>query len=165
MRIPYIKGLNDIPNFLYSTTDVAIWSISEVGIGLGASAAATLRPLLRKVLGDSSITDGSATRKISKNWGGNNPTRSGYLEHGSENDHEQIISNGIPLEKQDPKKVTRVNTVAAGNSELNRSGSTVGLRDWESRGKGDGQSSDEEYNPVSMAQHGGIRKTVKITQS
>ncbi|PVI04848.1 hypothetical protein DM02DRAFT_585438 [Periconia macrospinosa] len=164
VRIPYIKGLKDIPNFLYATTDVAIWSISEVGIGLGASAAATLRPLLRKILGETSIVGGSTgARKMSHNWGGNNPSRSGYLEQGSGNDHEQIISHSIPLEKQDPRKLARVNTVTAGNNQLSRTGSTAQLRDWESKGKDDG--SDEEYSPVSLAQHGGIRKTVKITHT
>lgn len=155
VRIPYIEGLRDIPNFLYSTTDVAIWSISEVGIGLGASAAATLRPLLRKVFGDTSISGGSASRKMSYNWGGNNPSRSGYLEQasGHDLDPERGMGNAIPLEPG--KNVAHVRT-------LSRSQSTRGLRDWDSTKEKDSQS-DEEF-PSSLAQLGGIRKTVNITQ-
>jgi len=46
VRIPYITELND-PDFLHSTCDIVIWSFCEVGIGLVASSAVTLRPLFR----------------------------------------------------------------------------------------------------------------------
>lgn len=35
------------PDFLYATTDVAIWSTVEPGIGITAGCIATLRPLVR----------------------------------------------------------------------------------------------------------------------
>lgn len=34
-------------DFLYATTDVAIWSCSETGLAITAACSATLRPLLR----------------------------------------------------------------------------------------------------------------------
>lgn len=37
-------------DFLYATTDVAIWSCSETGLGITAASCATLRPLFRKWL-------------------------------------------------------------------------------------------------------------------
>ncbi|KAI0480048.1 hypothetical protein GGR56DRAFT_686974 [Xylariaceae sp. FL0804] len=47
VRFPYIHTLTDIDDFLYSTTDVAIWSTVETGLGITAAGVATLRPLLK----------------------------------------------------------------------------------------------------------------------
>jgi len=47
IRIPYIKVLSLTDDFLFATTDVAIWSTVEPGLGLVAGGAATLRPLFR----------------------------------------------------------------------------------------------------------------------
>ncbi|KAH6671296.1 hypothetical protein B0J14DRAFT_456764, partial [Halenospora varia] len=48
VRVPYIKTLAITDDWLYYTTDVAIWSTIEPGLGLIAVAGATLRPLFRK---------------------------------------------------------------------------------------------------------------------
>jgi hypothetical protein len=50
VRMFYIHTLMDGPDFLYATTDVAIWSTVEPGIGITASSIATLRPLVRHCL-------------------------------------------------------------------------------------------------------------------
>ena len=50
VRMFYIHTLMDGPDFLYATTDVAIWSTVEPGIGITASSIATLRPLVRYCL-------------------------------------------------------------------------------------------------------------------
>lgn len=50
VRMFYIHSLLDGPDFLYATTDVAIWSTVEPGIGIAASSIATLRPLVRHCL-------------------------------------------------------------------------------------------------------------------
>ncbi|KAA8570271.1 hypothetical protein EYC84_002580 [Monilinia fructicola] len=47
VRIPLIKNLAGADDFLYATTDVAIWSTIEPGLGIIAFSGATLRPLLR----------------------------------------------------------------------------------------------------------------------
>lgn len=47
VRMFYIHTLMDGPDFLYSTTDVAIWSTVEPGIGIAAGSIACLRPLFR----------------------------------------------------------------------------------------------------------------------
>lgn len=47
IRIPYVKDLSNQEDFLYATTDVAIRSTSETGIGIAAFSIATLRPLFR----------------------------------------------------------------------------------------------------------------------
>lgn len=50
VRMFYIHTLMDGPDFLYATTDVAMWSTVEPGIGITASSIATLRPLVRHCL-------------------------------------------------------------------------------------------------------------------
>ncbi|OAL53642.1 hypothetical protein IQ07DRAFT_314914 [Pyrenochaeta sp. DS3sAY3a] len=47
VRMFYIRTLMNGPDFLYATTDVAIWSTVEPGIGITAGCIATLRPLVR----------------------------------------------------------------------------------------------------------------------
>ncbi|KAK3201884.1 hypothetical protein GRF29_164g966336 [Pseudopithomyces chartarum] len=156
VRLPYISGLNDIPEFLYSTTDVAIWSACETGIGLAASAAATLRPLLRKVFGEISISGGSSSRKLSQNWGGAKPSRSGYLPHPSHGDDNEIPlkENMSRLGRSESAKHAHV-TVA---TDLSRATSSVGLRSWE-------KDTEDNHSAESVPMSGGILKTVHITQS
>jgi hypothetical protein len=50
IRIPYVHTLGDEQDFLYATTDVAIWSCSETGLAITAACGAILRPLFREVL-------------------------------------------------------------------------------------------------------------------
>ncbi|KAG9254598.1 uncharacterized protein F5Z01DRAFT_654303 [Emericellopsis atlantica] len=57
VRFPYLYSLTDINDFLYSTSDVAIWSTVETGLGITAAGFATLRPLLRRFFGGSSAHD------------------------------------------------------------------------------------------------------------
>jgi hypothetical protein len=47
VRMFYLHTLMNGPDFLYATTDVAIWSTVEPGIGITAGSIATLRPLIR----------------------------------------------------------------------------------------------------------------------
>jgi hypothetical protein len=55
IRLPYTSTLNNSKHeFLYRTTDFAIWSTVEVGVGITASCIATLRPLLKSTFSDQS---------------------------------------------------------------------------------------------------------------
>ncbi|TGZ77567.1 hypothetical protein EX30DRAFT_293448, partial [Ascodesmis nigricans] len=47
VRLPYLHALRDVDDFLWGTTDMAIWSTVEPGIGITAGCMATLRPLFR----------------------------------------------------------------------------------------------------------------------
>jgi hypothetical protein len=47
VRMFYIKTLMNGPDFLWATTDVALWSTVEPGIGITAGSIACLRPLFR----------------------------------------------------------------------------------------------------------------------
>ncbi|KAE9363787.1 hypothetical protein N431DRAFT_422815 [Stipitochalara longipes BDJ] len=68
VRIPYVKDLSNQEDFLYATTDVAIWSTSETGIGIAASSFATLRPLFRTFLSRSRLLGGSSSQGASNPW-------------------------------------------------------------------------------------------------
>lgn len=46
--------MKNVDDFLYAASGVAIWSTVEIGIGITASAAATLRPLFRTFFGGTS---------------------------------------------------------------------------------------------------------------
>jgi len=60
IRFPYVHTMaGSTDDFLFTITDVAIWSTAETGLGITASACITLRPLFRKVLGLSSIGAGN----------------------------------------------------------------------------------------------------------
>ncbi|GME27016.1 hypothetical protein GTA08_BOTSDO09534 [Neofusicoccum parvum] len=48
--IPYYRNAND---YLYGVAEVAIWSMPEVGLGIIAGSAATLKPLFSSLLGSS----------------------------------------------------------------------------------------------------------------
>ncbi|CCT66610.1 related to integral membrane protein PTH11 [Fusarium fujikuroi] len=47
-RFPYLHLLGD-PDFLWNTTDIAIWSTIEQGLAITASSLATLRPLIKQI--------------------------------------------------------------------------------------------------------------------
>lgn len=42
--------MSDKADFLYATTDIALWSGTETALGITAACCATLRPLLRQIL-------------------------------------------------------------------------------------------------------------------
>ena len=48
-------------DFLYATTDVAIWSCSETGLAITAACCATLRPLFRSWFGASAFDKSGQT--------------------------------------------------------------------------------------------------------
>ncbi|KAM3074472.1 hypothetical protein ACMFMG_002725 [Clarireedia jacksonii] len=50
IRIPYVGQLKTFDDFLWNTSDFALWSTVEVGVGIVAACCATLRPLLRVFL-------------------------------------------------------------------------------------------------------------------
>ena len=89
IRIPYLHTLGNMPDFLYATTDVAIWSGVETGLGITAACLATLRPLFRGWLANTRLTTrGGATRRsthISKPlpWAGPHGQSRGYIRSNS----------------------------------------------------------------------------------
>lgn len=49
VRLPYIKGLAQGPNFFRGAVKITIWSIIEPGFGITAACLVTLRPLFKCV--------------------------------------------------------------------------------------------------------------------
>ena len=46
IRLPFLHTITDSADFLFATTEIAIWSTVELGIGITASTMPTLRPLM-----------------------------------------------------------------------------------------------------------------------
>ncbi|KAJ5099487.1 hypothetical protein N7532_006488 [Penicillium argentinense] len=59
IRLPFVQTFADY-QFLYATYQIAIWSNIEAGLGITAGSLATLRPLLRKMMGSRSDGDYSS---------------------------------------------------------------------------------------------------------
>lgn len=174
IRIPFIKQLAQ-DDFLYSTTDVAIWSTVEPGIGITAAAMATLRPLFRTFLSRSKLF-GSSTRSRSGSnaWpSSKKANRGGYIRS---RDGQQDMELGL---RSDIAKGTGITTTIKSTSlpddeeneigvsrKLKRSGSGRGLR-WND-GEGDlKDDSSEDFLPVQRpnVEWSGVRKTTEVWTS
>ncbi|KAH8683351.1 hypothetical protein BGZ60DRAFT_217876 [Tricladium varicosporioides] len=174
VRIPYINQLSQ-GDFLYSTSDVAIWSTVEPGIGIVASSMATLRPLFRTFFARSKLFGSRSTPAPpsgSLPWpGSNRPTRGNYFRSGSK-------SNGVVDEelvlglRSDIKAGAGVVTVVQGPSSeeaARRTKSSESLR-WGKSSKsatGLGDDSSEEFLPIQQGGKGDwrVRKTMEVTTS
>ncbi|EHK99995.1 hypothetical protein M7I_4078 [Glarea lozoyensis 74030] len=122
VRIPYIKQLAQ-SDFLWSTTDVAIWSTVEPGIGLTASAMATLRPLFRtffarsRLFGSTEPLDPSKPSKMNTYPLSPRENRSGYIRSGSAAGMNREAEPDLERALRGGKEVGTVTTVTgdAGN--------------------------------------------------
>ncbi|KAH8768053.1 hypothetical protein BGZ57DRAFT_766264, partial [Hyaloscypha finlandica] len=170
VRIPYINQLaqND---FLYSTTDVAIWSTVEPGIGITAAALATLRPLFRTFLSRSKLF-GSSTRSRSESnaWPASKmANRGGYIRSGGVQ-----IGTELGLRTDLAKGGGVTTTIKSTNNadydengqskKLRRSGSGKALR-WDESERGLKDDSSEDFLPVQGANVDwrGVKKTTKVS--
>jgi hypothetical protein len=94
VRLPYTTTLKPYKgDFLYRTTDFAIWTTVEVGIGITAGCIATLRPLLKATLGTTANSSGKWwSRKKSSH------------------------QNSLTLDKLRPSNAVRLTTVTGGRA-------------------------------------------------
>ncbi|KAK0105295.1 hypothetical protein ONS95_004321 [Cadophora gregata] len=97
IRIPYIKILVDnADDFLFSSTDVVIWSAIEPGLAITAANLATLRPLFSACLSRKKLwgtTTAHGTYGHSKNISAFS-SRKGYVRSGSRGNIEDMnLSN------------------------------------------------------------------------
>ncbi|KAL4997468.1 hypothetical protein BDV10DRAFT_201905 [Aspergillus recurvatus] len=69
VRLPYLKNYSD-PDFLYSTYQIAIWSVVETGLAIIAGSLITLRPLFRWFLdgGSSYKKQRTPSRKATRKY-------------------------------------------------------------------------------------------------
>lgn len=168
VRIPYIKGLKDTADFLWATTDVAIWSTSETGIGIMASAIATLRPLFRHVLGRNNFL-GAASSGGTKKWGSKtDPSAQGYFKSTSQSDNVELglrsdVGNGrsgitttIQGNPFDEAEIDR-----AGRPRKNSQGQLRPAKGWGAPETKIADDSSEEFEPQTQSEWG-IRKTMVV---
>lgn len=101
-------------DFLYATTDVAIWSTSETGIGIAASCFATLRPLFRTFFARSKLMGGTSSQGGSSPWPASNGLRQGYIRSGSNTRPEDFAL------RSDIKKDAGITTVIGSDGDLER---------------------------------------------
>ena len=66
MRLKYLLAYNNPNDYLLNIAHIAIWSISESGLGLIAGSLATLRPLLKHIPFLNSASTGPIMTKSSK---------------------------------------------------------------------------------------------------
>jgi hypothetical protein len=64
----------DNPDYLYTSTDLGIWSTLEIGVALTASSLGTLRPLMRRISLFHSSTGGTRFTGNSRGRANNTPS-------------------------------------------------------------------------------------------
>lgn len=144
--MPYVWTVKQYKgDFLYRTTDVAIWTTVEVGVGITAGNLATLRPLFQKFLaytGLQSSSNGATSQKMSRR---NGPSNIGHIRS-------QVLDD---LRGDGNKTVTTV--VARGGADSDS---------WADKSR---ESEDDilhvqhQEDLVEMKGMGGISKNVEIT--
>lgn len=123
IRLPYTKSLEGYKgDFLYRTTDFAIWSTVEVGLGIAAGSIATLRPLMKQAL---EITRSASAMPWSK------PSiKSGQLQSG-----QQLSDLKPSVQKSIQKSVTittsRARRESVGSDEQRFLGSSLPSESWQ----------------------------------
>jgi hypothetical protein len=82
IRVPFLHQLLATTDFLYITTDVAIWSSVEPGIGITCAALACCRPLIRDFLSRKLLWGNSSTGREKSSWPSNWNSDIGYQKSG-----------------------------------------------------------------------------------
>ncbi|KAK7967573.1 uncharacterized protein PG986_001850 [Apiospora aurea] len=106
VRFPYLYSLTDVGDFLYSTSDVAIWSTVETGIAITTAGFATLRPLFRTVFGLGSSAPGAGTSARQQGYLKTN-SQSRMTAHGNhtkKGSRKMGVTTVVNYGKEDPEK-------------------------------------------------------------
>ncbi|KAF9894161.1 hypothetical protein FE257_009134 [Aspergillus nanangensis] len=119
IRVPFLHNYAD-DDFLYSTYQIAIWSVVETGLAIVAGSLVTLRPLFRWVLGGSASY--ARHRRYQQTSGGNYPL-SGVTAH-----YQKSGASDPKYWRPDITLDERTNTVVISPSHLNTSSSQEHLR-------------------------------------
>lgn len=131
---------------MYRSTDVAIWTTVEIGVGITAGNLATLRPLFQKFLDVTGLQAGS-------NSGTHRWSRSRKQTGGSRIAHirSQVLDD---LRGDGNKTITTV---------IGRAG--VGLDSWadKSRESEEDMIHEAHEDPLEAKAYGGISKSVAVT--
>lgn len=135
VRFPYLWTLGEYKgDFLWRTSDVAIWTTVEVGVGITAGCIATLKPMVRPFLRACGIsTNTAASRNSGWKWTKNRGRSGVGGRSGKPTFSEQPLDNLRPA----TEKATTTTTV------VGRANTTPkGLSSWADRTT---ERSSEEY--------------------
>lgn len=130
VRIPYADGILDNPNYLYTSTDICIWSTVEIGVALTATSLATLKPLLRKLrLFNLSevMSYGSASNRQTRDQNGNSTKRASHHVKSFSHGNNLVTISANPQNKENwGKKIMKresmeLSLVPASDAESNKS--------------------------------------------
>jgi len=118
-RLPYTRTLKGYKgDFLHRTTDFAIWSTVEVGLGITAGSIATLRPLLKQAF--------EMTRSASAMPWSKPSISSGHIQSGKE------LSNlKHSIQKSTTITTSRARRESAGSDEEIFLGSSMPSESWQ----------------------------------
>lgn len=138
VRIPYIHQLTETTDFLFVNVDVSICknhylllvrfaanvlgSTVEPGIGITASAMATLRPLFVNFFSRSRLL-GSSTREASARWDPRSASRKGYFRSGGERDDngpEELGLSGLPTGSRVSTTIQSMNDIRSSEERAER---------------------------------------------
>ncbi len=134
-RIPYIKILvKNADDFLYSSTDVVIWSAIEPALGITAANLATLRPLFATFFSRNRLFGYTTTPNINSGYGNSRgvsgySAKRGYMRSTSQGGQEEsILQNEVPLNEFGKLETTKGNDTitATGLSPPSRRVSSFG---------------------------------------
>lgn len=103
IRIPYVHTMGNVDDFLYATTDVAIWSCVETGLGITTACLATLRPLLRTWLDRTGLGSTGNRRNGDSGMPASSGAPAGYMKG-----HGRGGSTGLEELNLGIRKTTRV---------------------------------------------------------
>ncbi|KAF3046196.1 hypothetical protein E8E11_008106 [Didymella keratinophila] len=139
IRLPYTSTLKPYKgDFLYRTTDFAIWTTVEVGVGITAGCIATLKPLFKAALGSTGAHSNmpwSKTPKGLSKTGGSYGTQQALDDlrpagertvrtttvtggRGSSSDEENFLDTGMPEERWEASGIRKGVTTTVTSTEV-----------------------------------------------
>lgn len=141
---------------LDESTDIAIWSTIEPGIGMTAACIATLRPLLQHVLHRTGLsTPRATTGRSASNWStgnalGSSKNRTGYLRS---QDDGHTLGNLRP-------DYTATATIVTGPGTVKKGGGGG----WRSNGSDESDKGSDDHVVITGAGDIHVSKSVQITR-
>jgi hypothetical protein len=170
IRVPYIKVLALTDDFLFATTDVAIWSTVEPGLGIVAAGAATLRPLFRTFYALSTRNKSSNHLTASKRSKLRNShmlphpqSKNSRIEMGRTG-HSYKSSLGLPADSEEIQLRTDIGTPGTGMGS-EKGGVVVSSNPFKDENEVDGQRAGN--GSVRETRWGGIQvqRTVEVSRA
>lgn len=134
VRVPYLNQLLATSDFLYITTDVAIWSTVEPGIGITCASLACCRPLIRNFLSRKLLWGNSSGSERKDIWPSTGTSYIGYRKNGNARLDTRDLGYGCKIEaghNPTPAKITK--TAHARHDNLDNADLELGVEEENTR--------------------------------